>query len=64
MAQKCARGLKPKQFGNEPVLIWLVCVCDSGMTSLADAYQRACLALFFSLCLEKGRNRCVNGVCA
>lgn len=48
MVQKCALGLKPKRFGNEPVLICpCVCVCDFGMTSLADAYQCACLALFF-----------------
>lgn len=64
MAQKCARGLKPKQFGNEPVLIWLVCVCDSGMTSLADAYQRACLALFFLFVFGKREEQvCELSVC-
>lgn len=64
MAQKCARGLKPKQFGNEPVLIWLVCVCDSGMTCLADAYQRACLALFFLFVFGKREEQvCELSVC-
>lgn len=48
--QKCAQGLKPKQVGNEHVLICLcvcMCVCDLGMTSLADAYHCACLAVVF-----------------
>lgn len=62
MAQKCAQGLQPEPVGNEPVLICLcvwVCVgvCNSGMTSLADAYLCACLALFFLFLYGKGEEQ-------
>lgn len=43
---------------------YLLCVCVSGMTSLADAYQCACLVLFFLFSVwEEGGTGVCNCVC-
>lgn len=63
VAQKCAQGLKPKQVGNEHVLICLYVYVFVTWAWLVRLMPIIVLVWLWSLCLEIGRNRCVYGVC-